>query len=204
MGKIALWRQFSDEQLKEFAETSTSFAEVATKMGYCKTGSTTTTLKQVYAKKGIDTSHFLGQASNKGKFDYERFKYGNNIKAAQMKDALVALKGHQCENCGLSVWNEQSIPLEVHHKDGDHLNNEIENLSLLCPNCHALTENWRGKNISKPKGEIITEEAFVQALRENKSVRQALLSLGLTGAGGNYDRAYNLINQYEITHLMKK
>ena len=204
MGKIALWRQFSDEQLKELAKSSTSSAEIATKMGYCKSGSVTTTLKKVYAEKNIDTSHFLGQASNKGKFDYERFRYGNNIKPAGMKDALIALKGHQCENCGLSIWNELPIPLEVHHKDGDHLNNEIENLSLLCPNCHALTENWRGKNISKPKGEVVTEEDFVQALKENKSVRQALLSLGLTGAGGNYARAYNLINQYEITHLIKK
>lgn len=204
MGKIALWRQFSDDELKELAKTSTSFAEVATKMGYRKTGSTTTTLKQVYAQKEIDTSHFLGQSSNKGKFDYERFKYGNNIKASNMKDALVALKGHKCEKCGLTHWFEQLIPLEVHHNDGDHLNNEIDNLCLLCPNCHALTENWRGKNISKSNSEMITEEDFVKALQESKSVRQALLSLGLTGAGGNYDRAYNLINKYKIIHLMKK
>lgn len=42
------------------------------------------------------------------------------------------------------------------HKDGNHLNNELENLELLCPNCHALTENWRGKN--KNKKDIVSEE----------------------------------------------
>ena len=88
-----------------------------------------------------------------------------------MKDALVALRGNYCAGCGLSEWQQQSIPLEVHHKDGDHLNNELDNLELLCPNCHALTENWRGKNIAKSKNPIITEESFVKALQESKSVR---------------------------------
>lgn len=94
--------------------------------------------------------------------------------------------------------------MEVHHKDGDHLNNQLENLELLCPNCHALTENWRGRNILKPHNKAISEEKFVQALQENNSVRQALLSLGLSGAGGNYERAYQLINKYNIAHLQKE
>ena len=72
----------------------------------------------------------------------------------------------------------------------------------MCPNCHALTKNWRGKNINNKK-EPISEEQFVKALQENKSVRQALLSLGLTGAGANYSRAYELVNKYNIQHLMK-
>ena len=122
-----------------------------------------------------------------------------------MKKALVALKGYKCERCGLSSWQEQEIPLEVHHIDGDHLNSEIDNLQLLCPNCHALTDNWRGKNNKKTdnKGEKISEEQFVEALKTHSSVRQALISLGLTGAGGNYTRAYDLINKYQIAHLIK-
>ena len=119
-----------------------------------------------------------------------------------MIKALVYLKGHQCEKCGNTKWLEQQIILEVHHKDGDHLNNVLENLELLCPNCHALTENWRGKNINSNK-EPISEEQFVDALQKNKSVRQALLSLGLTGAAANYSRAYELVNKYNIQHLMK-
>jgi hypothetical protein len=95
------------------------------------------------------------------------------------------------------------IPLEVHHIDGNHLNNELENLQLLCPNCHALTENWRGKNINKKKANHVSEEELVEALQNNPSVRKALISVGLTGAGGNYDRAYQLINKYDIKHLKK-
>ena len=49
--------------------------------------------------------------------------------------------------CGLTTQLDQPIPTELHHKDGDSTNNELTNLELLCPNCHALTENYRGKNI---------------------------------------------------------
>jgi hypothetical protein len=41
---------------------------------------------------------------------------------------------------------EQNIPLELEHKNGNNTDNRIENLTLLCPNCHALTETYRGKN----------------------------------------------------------
>ena len=58
-------------------------------------------------------------------------------------------KEAKCENCGLTQWLGQEIPLEVHHKDGNRHNNTIENFQLLCPNCHALTNSYRGKNSAK-------------------------------------------------------
>ena len=57
------------------------------------------------------------------------------------------VKLYQCENCGLTEWLSQTIPLELHHIDGNRYNNSLANLKLLCPNCHALTENYRAKNI---------------------------------------------------------
>ena len=59
------------------------------------------------------------------------------------------LKPHQCESCKLTEWLGQPIPLEVHHKDGDRNNNTFENYELLCPNCHAFTDSYRGKNSRK-------------------------------------------------------
>ena len=79
----------------------------------------------------------------------------------------------------------------------------LENLQLLCPNCHAFTENYRGKNINVVKGSV-SDEAFIKALKENSSIRKALLSLGLTGAGANYERAYRLVSENNIEHLKKK
>ena len=59
------------------------------------------------------------------------------------------LKEHRCECCGLETWLDKPIPLELHHKDGNRHNNTIENFALLCPNCHAFTESYRGKNCAK-------------------------------------------------------
>ena len=125
------------------------------------------------------------------------------MKTESARPALVYKRGWKCEKCGLSTWLGQPIALEIHHKDGNHINNLEENLELLCPNCHAQTDNYRGKNINKQGMLQINDKDFVAAFQGNNSIRQALLSLGLSGCGGNYDRAYKLILQYDITHLKK-
>jgi 5-methylcytosine-specific restriction endonuclease McrA len=208
MGKQAKWKEFSEEQIKEIVANATSDKQVAEALGYSRTGGgSMESIHKMYEFYNIDTSHFLGQGWNKNNFDYTRFQNGKAIKSANMVDALTALRGHKCEKCGLTHWLEKPITLEVHHKDGNHLNNELENLELLCPNCHSYTDNWRGKNIvekqQKLKKEPVSDELLVTALKTHPSVRQALISVGLTGAGGNYDRAYNLIHQYNIEHLKK-
>ena len=51
----------------------------------------------------------------------------------------------KCSICGLFFWQQQHISLELDHKDGDHNNNKLSNLQLICPNCHAQTDNYRVK-----------------------------------------------------------
>ena len=55
----------------------------------------------------------------------------------------------KCYNCNLTNWLGFNIPLELEHINGDNRDNRIENLILLCPNCHALTPTYRGKNKHK-------------------------------------------------------
>ena len=54
-----------------------------------------------------------------------------------------------CSNCGNKTWMGETLPLEVHHKDGNKRNNKLENLEILCPNCHSLTDTYKSKNIKK-------------------------------------------------------
>ena len=58
------------------------------------------------------------------------------------------IKKDECEMCGLNEWIGQKIPLELHHMDGDRFNNQLENLQILCPNCHSLTPNHSKKTPS--------------------------------------------------------
>lgn len=68
------------------------------------------------------------------------------VKSHKLKGKLLKdnVKEHICERCRKSSWLNKQIPLELHHKDGDRYNNELENLELLCPNCHALEPNNSG------------------------------------------------------------
>ena len=59
------------------------------------------------------------------------------------------LKEKKCEICGISTWFNIELPLELHHKDGNHYNNQLDNLQILCPNCHSIQEGNAGANIGK-------------------------------------------------------
>jgi hypothetical protein len=62
---------------------------------------------------------------------------------------LAGLKDARCEHCGLTEWNGQRLPLELHHINGDGLDNRLGNLLILCPNCHSQTDTWGGKKIAR-------------------------------------------------------
>ena len=63
-----------------------------------------------------------------------------------LRKYLLKNRNHECENCNLKFWNGENIPLSVHHIDGDAMNNKLDNLQLLCLNCHGLTPNFGRKN----------------------------------------------------------
>lgn len=100
-----------------------------------------------------------------------------------------------CNKCGINEWFGQQISLELEHKDGNRLNNERTNLEGLCPNCHSLTDTWRGRNKPSSNGvNIISDEELLSILNESKNIRQGLLKAGLAAKGNNYERAKRLLN----------
>lgn len=202
MSKIAKWRLLTEEQFAQMVAESRSIQDLAQRIGYVKTGGgTQETLKKVIAERGLDTSHFIQTVWNKGLHDYSLFQNGSVRKNGRTTlEALIDIKGRQCECCKLTTWNDQPINLEIHHIDGDHYNNELTNLQLLCPNCHSYTENYCGKsNTGKKK---ITDEELIEALNNASSIAQALRFVGLSLGSGNYHRANELIVKYQITKFL--
>lgn len=58
----------------------------------------------------------------------------------------LMLKEDRCERCGICEWLDRPLAMALHHINGDRLDNRLENLELLCPNCHSQTENYGGRN----------------------------------------------------------
>ena len=101
-----------------------------------------------------------------------------------------------CNNCGISEWFSKPIALELEHKDGNNQNNERNNLEGLCPNCHSITDTWRGRNKPSKNGvNKITDKFLLQCLEESKNIRQGLLKAGIAAKGKNYERAKKLLGQ---------
>ncbi|HEX8855592.1 MAG TPA: LuxR C-terminal-related transcriptional regulator [Thermoleophilaceae bacterium] len=69
-----------------------------------------------------------------------------NIKRRLLKEGL---KQARCEQCGLERWRGEPLQLALHHVNGDPEDNRLENLALLCPNCHSQTENFGVKNVAR-------------------------------------------------------
>ena len=153
------WERFTRQEIEQFVKESSSYAQLAQKCGY-KGGSGSRDVKQMIEQLKLDISHFTGQGWLAGE-TYESKKYiqfneyinGEYVQTNKLRKKLLkeGLKEHICECCLNSMWNGVPIPLEVHHVDGDKNNNNLENLQLMCPNCHALTDTYRGKNIKKHK-----------------------------------------------------
>ena len=176
---------------------------MAKRIGYEKTGGgTQQALKDAVKERKLDTSHFTGQGWNKGTHDYSTFTTNAIKKNGKCTlSALIGLRGRKCECCGNVEWLGKPINLEIHHIDGNHYNNELSNLQLLCPNCHSYTENYCGKGTNTGKKKV-EDEQLVQALQESVSVHQALQKVGLYPGGGNYKRANELIVKYQITKFL--
>lgn len=93
-----------------------------------------------------------GQPKRKPKMTLaEYLEQSEDIQTNKIRKKILeeGIRAYKCECCGLETWMGRPIPLEVHHKDGDRTNNELSNYELLCPNCHAFTDSYRGKNSRK-------------------------------------------------------
>ena len=89
-----------------------------------------------------------GRPSNNYKSAME-YLNSTTVKSHTLKIKLIrdGVKQNCCEMCGNTTWMGVALPLELHHKDGDHFNNTIDNLAILCPNCHAIQKGNSGANV---------------------------------------------------------
>lgn len=161
---MAKKRKWTDEQLIEAVKTSRSYSQVIQKLGLKISGGTHANIKLNVKKLGLNTEHITGQGWCTGKH-HERlvgfvktptekilikdsdYASTHRLKKRLYKEGLLKEK---CSSCGLgNEWNGKFISLQLDHKDGDRCNNQIDNLRILCPNCHSQTDTFCGKGKKK-------------------------------------------------------
>jgi len=154
--------KFDTSKIKEIVATSKSMSEIRIKLNVKSFNFQS--FYKFLDKNHIDHSHIpKGLSSNKNRiFEKRRLgldkimkKFCVTERHYSNKDLIVYIKRHdlipyKCVDCGNNgQWQNKPMSLHLHHVNGNHCDNRLENLKFLCPNCHAQTESYCGKNMGK-------------------------------------------------------
>ena len=138
------------EELENLVKTSSSLSEILRKQGKAISGSSIKTLKNTLDGYGINyvflnvKSHEIGKELPLEEILVENKSYNSS----RLKTRLIrsGLKEDKCELCGCkNEWNGKPLILQLDHINGNHYDNRLENLRILCPNCHSQTETFSNK-----------------------------------------------------------
>lgn len=149
-------RSWTSEQLAKAITNAKNKAEVLRLLGLKPAGGNYAQLNKYIKEYKLDIAHFVGQAWAKGKTfkNRRKLKYDifvensqyTNTNSLRLKLLKYGLKEAKCSSCLGTEWLGEPIPLELDHINGVRTDNKLENLRILCPNCHARTSTYRGRN----------------------------------------------------------
>lgn len=153
-------RTWTEQQLKCAVRDSFSYRRVLNKLGLREAGGNYSQIKKYIKEYHLNISHFKGKGWNAGMRGIGKpivplekiLVKDSSFQSFKLKKRLFAagLKPKCCEECGWNkISNDGRMPLELDHIDGNSRDNRLENIRILCPNCHSLKPTHRGRNRKK-------------------------------------------------------
>jgi len=152
-------RNYSDAEFTRIVKESFSIRSCLSALGLKLCGGNYKCFYSKVSELGLDIKHFTGRGHLKGKNHSwtpkqpltDILKENNYFNTNSLKLRLFKenVKERKCEVCFNTEWLGKPIPLELDHINGINTDNRLQNLKILCPNCHAQTDTYRGRNKNK-------------------------------------------------------
>jgi hypothetical protein len=198
------------EKLREVVLNVKSAAEACRKLNLNDNGGNLTRLKKLVESKDIDTSHWTSQLWSKGKTciddvripskenSYDKiFCKNSKVNPTVIKKIVITknLLIYKCAICGIDpMWNGAELRLQMDHINGIRTDNRLENLRMLCPNCHSQTDTYCSKNRKRP---FPTEEEIIDAIKDSKTITESITVLGINNS--NRKKLENIIKEKNLS-----
>jgi hypothetical protein len=156
-----LGKDYTLDQFIEAVKNSQSKAGVLKSLNLIISGGNYKTVDNLVKKFNLDTSHWTGKGHLKGKSNkwvkklYETkdlLTESNTFQTYKLKQRLLkeGFLENKCSECGITNWNNKNLNMHLDHINGKSDDHRLENIRMLCPNCHSQTETYCAKNKKKP------------------------------------------------------
>jgi len=182
-------KHFTEQEFIEAVKTSHSIKECLRKLDLASSGSSYSIFHSRVNALQLDISHFGVSIVRRAYTKFNKREFGEILvqdstyrSTDKLKKRLIkeGLLDYCCSKCGITEWNGRGLTLHLDHINGISNDNRIENLRLLCPNCHSQTETYGGKNVKRKRKTYNCVDCGVEITRD--STRCVSCNLPITSA----------------------
>lgn len=184
------------EVVKDIVKKSSNYSNVLRELNFSTHSSIRKRLQDYLKKNNIDTSHFTMKQTpfEGGVFDLDLFKdylkSHKRLDTVPLKEKLFkyGIKERKCERCGRSEWEGEDIPLHLHHINFNHYDNSLENLQILCANCHDQIHHIidPNKNSIERNYNILINNKTTEEIFDSDNVSKCKICGKIITKGANY------------------